>query len=236
MTSTSKRPMGSQPAKSECNPKEYCNAILSTDICRDELSAHEKEMDKIERLLYRTYTVAKAEAQIVETVEHKVVERIEIQDAEKVVEKLNEAKLEDTPEVEQSPSDKLPFPQRFLTKAQKRVISKFKKDMGDVGVKLLEILNMHDTHVQMMLIKDILAHKEEVAELLDISTASLDPSVPPKSLPKLETQGKFTLSCCLGKFTLDDALVDSGASVNVISRLANKALNQKPKTPASKKT
>ena len=76
---------------------------------------------------------------------------------------------------------------------------------------------MHDAHVQMTLIKDILAHKEEVAELLDISTVQLDPPVTPKSLPKLETQGKFTLSCSLGKFTLDDALVDSCASVNVIS-------------------
>ncbi|KAG2283527.1 hypothetical protein Bca52824_054747 [Brassica carinata] len=92
---------------------------------------------------------------------------------------------------------------------------------------------MRDAHVQMMLIRDILAHKEEVAELLDISTMQLDPPVTPKSLPKLETQGKFTLSCSLGKFTLDDALVDSGASVNVISMEMVKSLgieNMEPNT------
>jgi len=104
------------------------------------------------------------------------------------------------------------------------VISKFRKDMGDVGVKLPQISNMHDAHVQMMLIKDILAHKEEIGELLNISTMQLDPPVTPKSIPKLETQGKFTLSCSLGKFTLDDALVDSGASVNVISMEMVKSL------------
>ena len=76
---------------------------------------------------------------------------------------------------------------------------------------------MREAHVQMMLIKDILDHQAEVAELLDISILKIDPPIPPKSLPKLESQGKFTLSCSLGKLTMDDALVDSGASVNVIS-------------------
>ncbi|KAG2248445.1 hypothetical protein Bca52824_088073 [Brassica carinata] len=92
---------------------------------------------------------------------------------------------------------------------------------------------MRDAQVQMMLIRDILAHKEEVAELLDISTMQLDPPVTPKFLPKLETQGQFTLSCSLGKFTLDDALVDSGASVNVISMEMVKSLeieNMEPNT------
>ncbi|KAL0713374.1 hypothetical protein Bca4012_020352 [Brassica carinata] len=130
--------------------------------------------------------------------------------------KLKEVKEEDN-EFELSPYDKLPYPQRFLTKAQKKVVSKFRKDLSDIGVKLPEITNMHAAHVQMMLIKDILTHQAEVAELLDISLLKIDPPIPPKSLPKLESQGKFTLSCSLGKLTMDDALVDSGASVNVIS-------------------
>ncbi|XP_048599900.1 uncharacterized protein LOC125580013 [Brassica napus] len=225
MPSTSKSPMGSLPGKSEQNPKEYCNVILST-TSEIELSDHEKEKDQIERLMYGTEVVAKAEAQIVEKVEHKIVGWVEIQTVKKVerkvlqpvrhkneklvigkaVTQLKEVQLEEAPVVEQSPYDKLPFPQRFLTKAQKKVISKFRKDMGDVGVKLPQISNMHDAHVQMMLIKDILAHKEEVGELLNISTMQLDPPVTPKSIPKLETQGKFTLSCSLSKFTLDDAL------------------------------
>ncbi|KAL0875991.1 hypothetical protein Bca101_025696 [Brassica carinata] len=65
---------------------------------------------------------------------------------------------------------------------------------------------MLEAHVQMMLIKDILDHQAEVAELLDISILKIDPPTPPKSLLKLESQGKFTLSCSLGKLTMDDAL------------------------------
>ncbi|KAG5400094.1 hypothetical protein IGI04_014701, partial [Brassica rapa subsp. trilocularis] len=93
--------------------------------------------------------VAKAEAQIVEKVEHKIVERVEIQTVKKVEGMVlqPEIQLEESHVVEQSPYDNLPFPQRFLTKAQKKVISKFRKDMGDVGVKLPQISNMHDAHL-----------------------------------------------------------------------------------------
>ncbi|KAF3532015.1 hypothetical protein DY000_02042195 [Brassica cretica] len=103
------------------------------------------------KLMYGTEVVAKAEAQIVEKVEHKIVGWVEIQTVKKVerkvlqpvrhndeklvigkaVTQLKEVQLEEAHVVEQSPYDKLPFPQRFLTKAQKKVISKFRKDMGD---------------------------------------------------------------------------------------------------------
>ncbi|WZY70663.1 hypothetical protein YC2023_002903 [Brassica napus] len=130
---------------------------------------------------------------------------------------LKKVKLEEATKVDLSPYDQLPFPQRALTKAQKKVLSKFMKDLSDVGVRLPEISGMREAHVQMMLINDILDYQADVAELLDISILKIAPPIPPKSLLKLESQGMFTLPCNLGKFTFDDALVDSGASVNVIS-------------------
>ncbi|XP_022562361.1 uncharacterized protein LOC111207982 [Brassica napus] len=130
--------------------------------------------------------------------------------------KLKEVKLEDTTEVEQSPYDKLPFPQRVLTKAQKKVISKFRKDLSDIGVKLPEISGMREAHVQMMLIKDIVDHQAEVAELLNISTLKLDPTIIPKSLPKLESQGKFTLSCSLDTSSLTFGDSSSTTPIGVI--------------------
>ena len=54
MPSTSKRPMGSLPGKSEQNPKEYCNVILSTTSSEIELSDYEKEVDQTESFLYGT--------------------------------------------------------------------------------------------------------------------------------------------------------------------------------------
>ncbi|WZZ35155.1 hypothetical protein YC2023_018556 [Brassica napus] len=239
MTTHQNRQQGSLPGKSEQKPKEYCNVVLSTSSSGIELSNHKKEVDEIEGLVFGTeieqvehLIVATAEAKIVEEADKMVEAKILKGDepmAEKPVEKranqkLKEIKLEDTTEVEQSPYDKLPFPQRVLTKAQKKVISKFRKDLSDIGVKLPEISGMREAHVQMMIIKDIVNHQAEVAELLNISTLKLDPAITPKSLPKLESQGKFTLSCFLGKLTFDDALVDSGASVNVISMEMVKSL------------
>ncbi|XP_056850984.1 uncharacterized protein LOC108825329 [Raphanus sativus] len=240
MSSNSNRQQGTLPGKPEKNPKESCNVIISTTSSKIELSDYEKEVDEIEKIVFGTelgkveqLVVATAEAQMVD----KAIERVHVQaerkveamnllrvepSAEKPVErradqKLKEVKKDDT-EIEPPPYEvPLPFPQRVLTKAQKKVISKLRKDLSDVGVRLPEISGMREAHVQMMLIKDILDHQTEVAELLDISILKIDPPVPPKSLPKLESQGKFTLSCSLGKITMNDALVDSGASVNVIS-------------------
>ncbi|WZZ70577.1 hypothetical protein YC2023_081947 [Brassica napus] len=239
MTTHQNRQQGSLPEKSEQKPKEYCNVVLSTTSSWIELSNHKKEVDEIERLVFGTeieqvehLIVATAEAKIVEDADKMVEAKILKGDepmpekpiAKRANQKLKEVKLEETTEVEQSPYDKLPFPQRVLTKAQKKVISKFRKDLSDIGVKLPEISGMREAHVQMMLIKDIVHHQAEVAELLNISTLKLDPAITPKSLPKVESQGKFTLSRSLGKLTFDDALVDSGASVNVISMEMVKSL------------
>ncbi|XP_048604752.1 uncharacterized protein LOC125582218 [Brassica napus] len=213
MPSSSKQPMASLPGKPEKNPKESCNVVFSTTSPEIELSDHEKEEDENERLVFGTefgeverFVVATAEAQIVKDAARKVeatnLQRAEHK-AEKQVEKradnkLKKVKLEEATEVELSPYDKLPFPQRVLTKAQKKVLSKFRKDLSDVGVRLPEISGMREAHVQMMLINDILDHQAEVAELLDISITKIDPPIPPKSLLTLESQGMFTLPCYLG--------------------------------------
>ncbi|XP_048620050.1 uncharacterized protein LOC125590507 [Brassica napus] len=221
MPSSSKQPMGSLPGKSEKNPKESCNVVFSTTSPEIELSDHDKEEDEIERLVFGTefgeverFVVATAEAQIVMDAARKVeatnLQRAEHK-AEKQVEKradnkLKKDKLKEATEVELSPYDKLLFPQRVLTKAQTKVLSKFRKDLSDVGVRLPEISSMREAHVQMMLINDILDHQAEVAETLDISILKIDRPIPPKSLPKLESQGMFTLPCYLSKLTFDDAL------------------------------
>ena len=127
------------------------------------MSNHKKEVDEIERLVFGTeieqvqhLIVATAEAKIVEEADKMVEVKILKGDApmaekpvaKRATQKLKEVKLEDTTEVEQSPYDKLPFPQRVLTKAQKKVISKFRKDLSDIGIKLPAISGMREAHIQ----------------------------------------------------------------------------------------
>ncbi|KAF3515378.1 hypothetical protein F2Q69_00003422 [Brassica cretica] len=80
----------------------------------------------------------KVAAEILKRDEHKAEKQVE----RKAVQRLKEVKLEGTTAVKQSPYDKLPFPQRVIAKAQKKVISKFRKEMRAVGVKLREISHM----------------------------------------------------------------------------------------------
>ena len=174
--------------------------------------------------------VERVEIQGVKKVEEKVVKRVghkaETSINENAGQKLKEVELEETPKVEQSPYDKLSFPGRFITKAQNKVISKFRTYMSDAGVKLPEITNMHDAYVQMMFIKYILSNREEVAELPDISTSKIDPPVLPKYFLNLKTKGS---SHNLAEFALDVVLVDSRATVNVVSLEMVKSLRIKNK-------
>ncbi|CAA7045004.1 unnamed protein product [Microthlaspi erraticum] len=64
----------------------------------------------------------------------------------------------------------------------------------------------------------------KVSELLEMSTHQINLLTSPTFLPKVKDQGKFTLPCTLGHIELDNALVDSGASINLISSQWQKSL------------
>ncbi|CAA7045408.1 unnamed protein product [Microthlaspi erraticum] len=60
-------------------------------------------------------------------------------------------------------------------------------------------------------------NSDKVSELLEVSTHQINLLTSPTFLPKVKDQGKFTLPCTLGHIELDNALVDSGASINLLS-------------------
>ncbi|CAA7058989.1 unnamed protein product [Microthlaspi erraticum] len=69
----------------------------------------------------------------------------------------------------------------------------------------------------MQMVKDVLANSDKVSEVLQESTHQFNLLTSPTFLPKVKDQGKFTLPCTLGHLEIDNALVDSGASINLIS-------------------
>ncbi|CAA7061976.1 unnamed protein product [Microthlaspi erraticum] len=69
----------------------------------------------------------------------------------------------------------------------------------------------------MQMVKDVLANSDKVSEVLKESTHQFNLLTSPTFLPKVKDQGKFTLPCTLGHLEIDNALVDSGASINLIS-------------------
>ncbi|CAA7038880.1 unnamed protein product [Microthlaspi erraticum] len=77
--------------------------------------------------------------------------------------------------------------------------------------------SMSEAFDQMQMVKDVLANSDKVSEVLQESTHQFNLLTSPTFLPKVKDQGKFTLPCTLGHLELDNALVDSGASINLIS-------------------
>ncbi|CAA7037037.1 unnamed protein product [Microthlaspi erraticum] len=77
--------------------------------------------------------------------------------------------------------------------------------------------SMSEAFDQMQMVKDVLANSDKVSEVLQESTHQFNLLTSPTFLPKVKDQGKFTLPCTLGHLEIDNALVDSGASINLIS-------------------
>ncbi|CAA7030167.1 unnamed protein product [Microthlaspi erraticum] len=60
----------------------------------------------------------------------------------------------------------------------------------------------------MKLIQDVMANREKVSQLLEMSTHQINLLTSPTFLPKVKDQGKFTLPCKLSHIELDNDLVD----------------------------
>ncbi|CAA7040143.1 unnamed protein product [Microthlaspi erraticum] len=85
-------------------------------------------------------------------------------------------------------------------------------------IKLSQLIHHQAAYsFKAIIVQDVLAHKEKVSELMEMSTHQINLLTSPTFLPKVKDQGKFTLPCTLGHIELDNALVDSGASINLIS-------------------
>ncbi|KAF3525971.1 hypothetical protein F2Q69_00046638 [Brassica cretica] len=123
---------GNQSTQGQVGSSTSAPQESSTDAMLKQILESQTRSEKhIEYELKNLHT--KAEVQIVEKVEHKIVERVEIQTVKKVegkvlqpvrhkvekpvigkaVTQLKEVQLEEAHVVEQSPYDKLPFPQRY---------------------------------------------------------------------------------------------------------------------------
>nr|AAD20430.1 putative Athila retroelement ORF1 protein [Arabidopsis thaliana] len=196
-SSTSKHPMGTLPGKSETNHKEFCNAIFINDF------------DVVENMSYtqsredgRIDENEKAIEEISKLLYGSNVENLVVASDEKAKKSTNGNDVV-TKSVEKNAASKvesppyeppLPFPGRVLTKAKKKVFSSFKSNMSRVGAPLPCVENLSQVPLHFQFIQAILENRE-----------------------KLEDPGKFTIPCSLGDLQLDDALCDSGASVNVMS-------------------
>ncbi|CAA7056291.1 unnamed protein product [Microthlaspi erraticum] len=147
----------------------------------------------------------------------------EEEDQERVMEEfcllLNDDEIvaAEIPGVQNDQPEPVDHPHRLLSQGHKEVIHKFRRDLSEIGIELPSMESMSEAFEQMKMIKDVMANSDKVSELLEVSTHQINLLTSPTFLPKVKDQGKFTLPCTLGHIELDNALVDSGASINLIS-------------------
>ncbi|CAA7043543.1 unnamed protein product [Microthlaspi erraticum] len=226
--SSSAAKQGQFPGKAVQNPKEHCRAIFTQEEGFDQQAANEKDIEEICMLLNNEDNV------VADALESSTLNLNSIE-PDRLTSSIESDALCSNTIDDDTYKPPVPFPSRILTKNQKKVITKFRNDMSKIGVELPNMGSFQAAHVQKKMIKDILDNKDEVAQLLEPSSSQGDLLSTPTSLPKLNGQGSFTLPCTLGHLQLEDALVDSGASINLISlvliqKLGIQSLIQRPKS------
>ncbi|CAA7045929.1 unnamed protein product [Microthlaspi erraticum] len=77
---------------------------------------------------------------------------------------------------------------RLLSQSHKEVIHQFRRDLSEIEVELPSMESMSETFEQMKLIQDVMANKEKVSELLEMSTHQINLLTSPTFLPKCKYQ------------------------------------------------
>ncbi|CAA7023886.1 unnamed protein product [Microthlaspi erraticum] len=219
------------PGKAIQNPKEQCKVIFTHQEGLEEEEDNERVMEELCMLLNDEDNVV-AEALGVQN-DQPEVQATPIDIHTSPVELAQQARSAARssrvlPRSSQAPSVLKPIlldpyqpfdpsSGRLLSQGHKEVIHKFRRDLSEIGVELPTMKSMSEAFQEMQLIQDVLDNKNRVSHLLDISTLQTNLLTSPTFLPKVMNQGKFTLPCTLGHLELDNAVVGSGASINLIS-------------------
>ncbi|XP_015949324.1 uncharacterized protein LOC107474239 [Arachis duranensis] len=111
----------------------------------------------------------------------------------------------------------LPYPQRFNKKAKNQNFPKFlevfkKLEINIPLAKALEKMPLYEKFLKDLINKKRSWHEKETVLLIEECSAVIQSGIP----PKLKDPRSFVVSCTIGKMTLDKALCDLSASINLM--------------------
>ncbi|XP_010431083.1 PREDICTED: uncharacterized protein LOC104715368 [Camelina sativa] len=190
-SSSSTRQMGSLPGKSEPNPKEFCNVIFKEEVNRvtsmsfkiSKIDSHadenERSIEEISALLYGSALESLGVATVEKSEKGSRGKEIVAKEVEKKDEPSVALPLYSPP---------IPFPQRVLTKAKKKVLSSFKANMNRVGAPLpcVDSLSQVPSHIEF--IKAILANREKWKKSWEFLIHQVNNNQVQKHFPSLKIQ------------------------------------------------
>ncbi|XP_015947277.1 uncharacterized protein LOC107472256 [Arachis duranensis] len=110
-----------------------------------------------------------------------------------------------------------PYPQRFNKETKDQHFPKFfevfkKLEINIPLAEALEQMPLYTKFLKELINKKRSWHEKEIVLLTKECSAVIQRGIP----PKLKDPGSFVVSCTIGKITLDKALCDLGASINLM--------------------
>ncbi|KAK4853941.1 hypothetical protein QYF36_016693 [Acer negundo] len=195
------------PSDTVINPKEQCKAISL----------------RSRRTVEQPGEVGKKKEDIIkkEVVEEELVEK------DKVEDNLSKMSCDPPPPPQvKAYMSPIPYPQRLRKHKDAHKFAKFLDVFKKlhINIPFVEALAQMPTYVKFL--KDLLSNKRkleefEIVALTEKCSAILQNKLP----PKLKDPGKFTIPCTIGNSEFSKALIDSGASINLMPYSVSKKLN-----------
>ncbi|KAK0583647.1 hypothetical protein LWI29_000886 [Acer saccharum] len=184
------RQQGALPSNTVVNPKEQCNAISLRSG---------KEVELSENFGMRK---------------------------EDVVEEKKSSSHDNVPTTSQDPPPPpevkayvppIPYPQRLKKHKDAHNFGKFLEIFKklQINIPFAEALSQMPTYVRFL--KELLSNKRKLEEFETVAlTEECSAILQNKLPPKLKDPGKFTIPCTIGHVKFESALIDSGASINLM--------------------
>ncbi|CAN6579695.1 unnamed protein product [Malus baccata var. baccata] len=218
------RAPGTFPSQTEPNPRgrEECNAIRTLRSGKSYISKHENSVGNSQAAkLPQPKSAIFADSEI-------SADSGQSQDKSK---NTAEATTKTAERVYEPP---MPYPERLRPKAKDQQVTDFMKTLAKVQINLPLIDAIKNIPYYAKFFKDVCTKKRKLVDLEKvILTEQCSAVLLHKLPPKKKDPGSFTISCTIGNCDFSSALIDLGASVNLIPYSVFKRLGEGELKPTS---
>ncbi|CAN6567550.1 unnamed protein product [Malus baccata var. baccata] len=218
------RAPGTFPSQTEPNPRgrEECNAIRTLRSGKSYNNSHENSIGNSQAAeLPQTKSAILADSEI-------SADSGQSQDRS---ENTAEASTKTAERVYEPP---MPYPERLRPKAKDQQLTDFMKTLAKVQINLPLIDAIKNIPYYAKFLKDVCTKKRKLVDLEKvILTEQCSAVLLHKLPPKKKDPGSFTISCTIGNCDFSSALIDLGASVNLMPYSVFKRLGEGELKPTS---
>ncbi|CAN6562434.1 unnamed protein product [Malus baccata var. baccata] len=216
----SDREKGKFPSQTVPNPRghEDCNVVRTLRCGK----SYDKRANCTEQNLHAVPNSAESERPVAEL--DKSEEKQNLHSTETVPQQISQ-RVYDPP---------LPYPERVIPKARDQQLKDFMQTLSKVqiNIPLLDAIKKIPSYAKFL--KEVCSSKKKLADLdRVVLTEQCSAVLLHKLLPKKKDPGSFNISCTIGNSNFKSALIDLGASINLMPFSVFQRLGQGDLKPTS---